>query len=308
MKLSIIATLYNSAPYITEFYQRARSAARQLVGNDYEIILVNDGSPDNSLDIVVELTEAESDIVVVDLSRNFGHHKAMMTGLSYATGEKIFLLDSDLEEEPEWLKLFDEKLKQNKCDVVYGVQETRKGGWFERWLGSLYYFLMVLITSVDFPRNITTARLMSRRYVDGLLLHKEQEMVISGLWAITGFTQCSQVVKKHSISPSTYNIFSKFIHLANTITSFSARPLLFIFYTGVIIFILSTGYALNLIIRHIFFSQTVDGWTSLMVSIWLLGGIVISFIGIIGIYLAKVYTETKNRPYVVVREVYSNDR
>ena len=98
MKLSIVATLYQSADYVIAFHHRASAAARQLVGDDYEIILVNDGSPDNSLDLAVILTEIDDHVVVVDLSRNFGHHKAMMTGLAHATGEQVFLIDSDLEE------------------------------------------------------------------------------------------------------------------------------------------------------------------------------------------------------------------
>ena len=132
MKLSIVATLYHSGAYIDEFCKRATVAARQLAGDEYEIILVNDGSPDNSLDIAVQLTKKDKHIVVVDLSRNFGHYKAMMTGLAHAGGQEIFLIDSDLEEEPEWLALFAEKKARDKCDVVYGVQERRKGSFFER--------------------------------------------------------------------------------------------------------------------------------------------------------------------------------
>ena len=97
MKLSIVATLYQSAPYINEFYERASAAARELVGEEFEIILVNDGSPDSSIDLAIKLTEQDSHVVVVDLSRNFGHHKAMLAGLTYAKGNKVFLIDSDLE-------------------------------------------------------------------------------------------------------------------------------------------------------------------------------------------------------------------
>lgn len=107
MKLSIVATLYQSAPHIKEFYVRVSAVAQQLVGDDYEIVLVNDGSPDDSLDIAIQLTDTDDHVVVVDLSRNFGHHKAMMTGLAYAKGEQVFLIDSDLEEEPEWLISFE---------------------------------------------------------------------------------------------------------------------------------------------------------------------------------------------------------
>ena len=110
MKLSIVATLYQSAPYIAEFHQRASAVASQLVGDDYEIVLVNDGSPDNSLDLAMQLTERMRHVVVVDLSRNFGHHKAMMTGLAHAKGERVFLIDSDLEEEPECLIGFSDQM------------------------------------------------------------------------------------------------------------------------------------------------------------------------------------------------------
>ena len=139
MKLSIVATLYQSAPFIHDFVERASKAAKELVADDYEIILVNDGSPDDSLEIAVKLTkEKKPHLIVVDLSRNFGHHKAMMTGLAHATGEQIFLIDSDLEEEPEWLIEFAQAMMSDSSDVVYGVQQTRKGRWFERWTGELF--------------------------------------------------------------------------------------------------------------------------------------------------------------------------
>ena len=128
MKLSIVATLYRSAPYISEFHARTSAAARQLVGEDYEIVLVNDGSPDNSLELAARLTDSDTHVVVVDLSRNFGHHRAMMAGLKHAKGARIFLIDSDLEEDPEFLLSFAEQMQERKCDVVYGVQERRKGG------------------------------------------------------------------------------------------------------------------------------------------------------------------------------------
>lgn len=127
LRLSIIATLYRSERYINEFFRRASEAARQLVGDDYEIILVNDDSPDKSLELAINLTEHDSHAVVVDLSRNFGHHKAMMTGLAHAIGELIFLIDSDLEEDPEWLLGFAAQMKQQCCDVVFGVQIRRIG-------------------------------------------------------------------------------------------------------------------------------------------------------------------------------------
>lgn len=195
MKLSVVATLYRSASYIAEFHRRASAAARQLAGDDYEIVLVNDGSPDDSLDLAVRLAESDEHVLVVDLSRNFGHHKAMMTGLGYARGEQVFLIDSDLEEEPECLLSFAEEMRREPCDVVHGVQEQRKGGWLERWSGLWFYRLFKLLTGFSLPENLVTARLMSRRYVDALLRHKEREVFMAGLWYITGFVQRAQVVR-----------------------------------------------------------------------------------------------------------------
>lgn len=304
MKISIVATLYKSAPYIAEFYQRASAAARQLVGEDYEIILVNDGSPDNSLDLAVQLTKTDSHVLVVDLSRNFGHHKAMMTGLEYAVGDKIFLIDSDLEEDPEWLLGFWEAMYLENADVIYGRQKNRKGGFFERWSGEIFYHLFNWLSHIDHPRNIVTARLMTRRYVKALLQHREHELVISCLWVITGFKQCERVVKKGAKKDSTYNLAKKLTHLMNSILSFSNFPLTLIFYLGIGIFTAATIYSGYLIFLRLFMSKPVDGWTSVIVSIWLLGGLNISLVGVIGAYLAKIFVETKQRPYTIVRNVY----
>lgn len=307
MRLSIVATLYQSAPYIAEFHQRASAAAGQLVGDDYEIVLVNDGSPDNSLDLAVQLTESDSHVVVVDLSRNFGHHKAMMTGLAYAKGERVFLIDSDLEEEPEWLQSFDVQLGRDACDVVYGVQSQRKGSFFERWSGKLFWKMINGLSGLSLPHNVVTARLMTRRYVDALLRHEEREVFMAGLWFITGFDQRPQVVRKLATSKSTYTLRRKLSLLVNSVTSFSNLPLVWIFYVGAIIFALAWVYTLYLTVRWLFFSATLAGWTSVMASIWLLGGLVISFMGVIGIYLSKVFSETKRRPYTIVRNIYGRN-
>ncbi|TBR75813.1 MAG: glycosyltransferase [Burkholderiaceae bacterium] len=304
MKLSVVATLYQSAAYLTEFHQRVAAAARQLAGDDYEIVLVNDGSPDNSLDIAVQLTETDTHVVVVDLSRNFGHHKAMMTGLAHTRGEHIFLIDSDLEEEPEWLSGFSAQMARERCDVVYGVQEQRKGGIFERLSGQWFYRFFKTLTGIALPKNIVTARLMTRRYVDALLRHDEREVFMAGLWHTTGFDQRPQTIKKHSTSETTYTFRRKMSLLVNSVTSFSNAPLIGIFYIGVAISLVAGAYASYLLIHWLFFSKPHSGWTSVMASIWLLGGLVISFIGVVGIYLSKIFLETKRRPYTIVRRVY----
>lgn len=304
MKLSVVATLYRSAPHLQEFHARASEAARSFAGNDYEIVLVNDGSPDNSLELAIELTRVDPHVTVVDLSRNFGHHKAMVAGLAQSRGKHVFLIDSDLEEEPEWLGEFASTMAAESADVVYGVQNARKGNWFERWSGEAYYTVFNYLANIDHPRNIVTARLMSRRYVDALLQFREREMVISCLWVITGFKQTARPVKKHMGSATTYSLTKKIAHATNSITSFSEVPLRMIFYTGLIIFGGALLYAAYLVFHKLVLTTPMDGWTSVMVSIWLLGGMIISFVGLIGIYLSKIYSETKQRPYTIVREIY----
>lgn len=307
MKLSIVATLYQSARYVAEFHRRVGDAARQVAGEDYEIVLVNDGSPDDSLQRALALMDIDPHVVVVDLSRNFGHHKAMMTGLAHARGDKVFLLDSDLEEEPEFLLAFDEQLRAEGCDVVYGVQKRRKGNWFERWSGEWFYRFFRLLTGMDLPQNVLTARLMARTYVDALLRHEEREVFLAGLWHITGFDQRPRVVTKHSTSETTYTLRRKLSVLVNSVTSFSNAPLVGIFYVGASISALAFAYFLYLVFRWAFLARPPSGWTSVMASIWLLGGMVISFIGVVGIYLSKIFSETKRRPYTIVRKVYARD-
>jgi putative glycosyltransferase len=304
VKLSIVATLYQSAAYIAEFHRRASAAAQQLAGDDYEIVLVNDGSLDKSLQMAVQLTESDDHVVVVDLSRNFGHHKAMMTGLSHAKGERVFLIDSDLEEEPEWLIGFAEQMARDQCDVVYGEQEQRKGDFFERWSGQLFYRIFRILTGLDMPDNIVVGRLMTRRYVDALLQHGESEVFMAGLWLITGFDQKPQKIRKHSTSETTYTLRKKISQLVNSITSFSNAPLVGIFFIGCVIFFISGLYTSYIIANWLFLAQPPSGYTSLIASIWLLGGMITAFLGVIGIYLSKVFSETKRRPYTIVRGIF----
>ncbi|MGY0218121.1 glycosyltransferase family 2 protein [Endozoicomonadaceae bacterium StTr2] len=307
MKLSIVTTLYQSALHIVDFYQQISKVVKDNFNEDYEIIFVNDGSPDNSLSLAIGLAEKDSHVSVIDLSRNFGHHRAMMTGLGHAKGELVFLIDSDLEEDPRYLGLFLDEMNLKGCDVVYGIQEKRKGGVFEKVSGFFFYKLFNKLSGFDLPKNIITARLMKRDYVNALLEHREREIFIAGLWYITGFDQISYtVIKKHS-SDSTYTIKKKISLFVNSVTAFSYYPLILIFYTGLIIFMSSIGYVIYILFNWAFLSDVVIGWTSVVASIWLLGGLIISFLGVIGIYLSKIFSEVKARPYTIIRKVYKQE-
>jgi putative glycosyltransferase len=302
MDISVVTTMYRSAPYIEEFCRRAAAAARAISGS-YEIVIVNDGSPDNALELAVALHRADQHIRVVDLSRNFGHHKALMTGLAHARGALVFLIDCDLEVAPELLAVFHRELRERSVDVVYGVQAERKDGAFSRLSAEWFYTIFNAISDVKLPRNLTTARLMTARYVQALVQHHEREVLISGLWQLTGFAQTPLVVAKAAKGSSTYSLARKLTITVNAITSLSNRPLIFIFYLGLAI-VLGAGAAACFLVIEALTSGFLAGWPSLIVSVWLLGGLTIFCLGIIGIYLSKIFTEVKQRPYTIVRHHY----
>lgn len=305
MEISIVTTLYQSAPYIEEFHRRMTQAVSSI-SDDYEIILVNDGSPDGSLAAAVAIHERDPHVRVVDLSRNFGHHKAIMTGLSYARGERVFLVDCDLEEDPALIRRFAEEMDASRADVVYGVQNRRSGTPSRVWSGKLFYAVFNLVSPTPIPKNLLTVRLMTRAYVRATLEYQEREFIIAGIWAAAGFSQVPVGVDKSDKGTSSYNVFKRFAYAVDLIASFSNLPLYGVFYLGLVIFVMSFVAASYLIVRRLFFDTMMSGWPSLMVSIWLLGGITLMCLGVIGVYLSKVFTEVKQRPFTLVRKVYGD--
>jgi putative glycosyltransferase len=303
MRLSVVATLYRSAPHLREFCARARAAA-ESIASDFEIVLVNDGSPDESLSLAVELHQADPRIRVIDLSRNFGHHRAMMAGLAHARGELVFLIDSDLEVEPEVLLAFHGQMQATGADVVFGVQERRRDSLASRALAGLYYSVFNWLSDTDLPRNLVTARLMTRRYLSALVEHREREIMIAGLWAIAGFHQVPLPVRKADKGSSSYTLARKTAIVVNAITSFSNKPLVMVFYLGMLLSFGAGLAALCLIAGRLLFGIFLTGWLSLIVAVWFFGGLTIFCLGVLGIYLSKIFTETKQRPYVIVRHVY----
>jgi putative glycosyltransferase len=301
--LSIVTSMYESARFLEEFHARCTAAAATLT-DAFELVFVNDGSPDDSLGVALSLHRRDPRVRVIDLSRNFGHHKALMTGLARARGELVFLIDCDLEENPSWLLTFHEALRRSGSDVVYGVQRQRKGHWIERVAGQLFFSVFNRLLMTPIPPNVVTARLMTRRYVQALVSHEEREVCLAGLWASTGFEQTPVTIEKSSRGDSTYSIRKRVSVFVNAITSFSNRPLIFIFQIGMAVMGLSIAAGLFLLYKSMTAGIGVPGWASVMVSIWFLGGLTIFCVGVIGIYLAKVFTETKHRPYTIVRAVW----
>jgi putative glycosyltransferase len=307
VELSIVTSMFGSAAHLEEFHARCKKAAAALT-TSYEMVFVNDGSTDDSLRVALAIRQRDPRVRVIDLSRNFGHHKALMTGLAHASGDLVFLIDCDLEEDPAWLTLFGDRMRETGADVIYGVQEKRKGGWFERATGQLFFRVFNQLLTHPIPDNVLTARLMTRRYVQALVRHRDQEVFLAGLWMTTGFDQRPVTVTKVSRSPTTYSALRRLSVLINALTSFSNRPLIYIFQLGFAVVLLSIAAAAFLMYRRLTGTIGVPGWASIMVSIWFLGGLMIFCIGVLGIYLAKVFTEAKDRPYTIVRAEYGPDR
>jgi len=303
VRISIVTTLYQSALTIDEFYRRALAAA-ELITDDIELVMVNDGSPDESLDRALALHRADPRVVVVDLARNFGHHKAMMTGLAHASGDRVFLVDSDLEEEPELLIRFHERLMQSDCDVVFGVQESRRGRWLERATGEMFFSLIDALSDQKIPRNNVVARLMTRDYVRALVRHLDREFMMIHLMQLAGYRQVPVVIRKHALSASTYSFRMRTEMAIKFLTTTSTRLLYLILYVGLSIFSLSVVVTIYFVGRYFASGIGVSGFTSQIVSIWFLGGLITLILGIFGIYIANILVETKRRPYTVIRRVH----
>lgn len=303
MKLSIVTTVYRSTPYLEQFHRRM-SAVVNAITDNYEVIYVNDGCPEGSLAGVLDLRDRDPRVAVLDLSTNFGQHKAIMTGLEKSRGELIFLIDVDLEEPPELLQSFYLELQSQNADVVYGVQKARQGSWFKRTTGQLFYHLFECLSSYPVPSNPLNARLMTRRYVKSLLLHREREPYLAGLWAITGYKQIPVTVLKGSRGSSSYTLLRRLKVVLNALLSFSDRPLIHIFLIGLAIFSIAAAAASWLVISAIATGNMLPGWTSLIVSVWLLGGLTLCCLGVMSLYLSRIFIETKQRPYTIIRQEY----
>jgi putative glycosyltransferase len=294
--------------YIEEFYTRISNQAQKIT-SDYEIIFVNDGTKDNSLEIATKLTDTDSKIKIINLSRNFGHHKAMMTGLQQAKSDYIFLIDSDLEEEPENLSKFWQHMTHNvSIDVVYGQQKSRKTPLLKRFMSNLFYLTFNALSTVKIKNGELVSRLMTRRYLNALISYQERELFIPALWVDAGFKQEAFPAEKSFNGNSNYTLKKQIILAVNAITSFSSKPLILIFYFGSIMFFGSMLYITYLVIQKLFFHQAAAGWTSLIASVYLLGGLIILSIGIIGVYLSKIYNEVKMRPYTIIKSIITKDK
>jgi putative glycosyltransferase len=301
MSVSLVSTLYKSAPYIDEFVTRCLA----LMGAADELILVDDGSPDNSLTLARERAATEPRITVVELARNFGHHVAILAGLDQAKGDRVFFVDSDLEEAPELLKEFSAIMDTSGADVVFGIHDHSEGSLLRKATSKTFWRIFNWASDSATPLNICNVRLMNRNYVDALVSLPESNVFLGGMFYWVGFKQIAITIERRiRRSNSTYSALARVALAARSIVSFSTAPLKAMFLLGSIISALSVLLATYYVILKIVNPAVQLGFTSLIISIWFLSGIIIACLGIIGIYLAYMYTETKRRPRVIVRDVF----
>jgi putative glycosyltransferase len=302
-KISFVTSLYRSSAYVHEFYERYLACAKKL-GVDYEFVFVDDGSPDDSADKVRELVARDEHVKLVLFSRNFGQYPAMFAAIAHATGNWIFTSDADLEEAPENIYQFWEHVKdQDKYDVIYGLVTKRIGGFVKNFLGGMFFKLLKWGADADIPENMSWQILMHRDYAKVLGQYHETETLPAGLLILTGFRKHYLYIEKPYKGSTTYT-FKKRMKLAvNSITAFSSKPLVYIGLFGISVTIVSFIAAAVSIVLKLFFIDYQSGWISIILSIWLVGGLILSSIGVVGIYLAKVFNQVKQRPLYVVRKI-----
>jgi len=306
MKLSIVSTMYCSATYIEEFCTRIADQATAIAGDDYEIVLVNDGSPDDSLDLALAAQKENPRIRVVDLSRNFGHHPAIYTGLQQTRGAYVFLTDIDLEEPPELLGEFWQTLNgEADVDLVGGIQEVRLGSMQERLAGDLAWRLIQKMSPTGLPINSLIARLMTRRFVDALLSHDEKLVFLSTLCAEVGFKQRYIPVQKTDTGETTYTLRRKLNHMMNGITATSTKPLLWSIAISFVLAIITALVGLYALIMGLF-GASLPGWASTALLVTAATTIITFLQGMNSLYVAHIFTEVKNRPLTIIRKIHEH--
>lgn len=308
--LSVVTMVYKSLPFLEDFIAQASAAAREISGNDYELIFVIDGSPDESLEYLRARQANDARIVVVDLSRNFGHHQAAWCGLHVARGERVFIIDCDLEVAPGILVTFNERMAASRADVVYGYQEARSGTVARKSLGELFWRIFNLLSPTAVPRNICTERLMSRRYVDALLTMGDRNLFLAGMYFWAGFEQLGvPLTRKLREGRTSYGFFRRAQLMVRAISAFSSLPLQASFWIGLVIAFVCTVYGSALFIQKVLRPESVlSGFTTLSLLVSMSAGMIMMSLGVIGLYLSRIYNQTQNRPVYLIRSIYRNER
>ena len=303
--LSIVVPCYNEEACLPALHERLSAVARGVAGDDYEIMLINDGSRDDSWAIMQGLAARDPHLTAINLSRNHGHQLALTAGLDLCRGDAVLVIDADLQDPPELLPEMLATMREKDADVVYGVRKSRAGETaFKRATAHGFYRLLSRATEVNIPVDAGDFRLMSRRALDALLALPEQARFIRGMVAWIGFKQVPLAYDRtERFAGETKYPLGKMIRFAlDAITGFSSAPLKVASHAG-----LALSLGSLLIIAYIFIGwlsgRTVPGWTSLMLVVVVLGAIQMFVLALMGEYIGRLYNEAKRRPLYIVQEI-----
>jgi glycosyltransferase involved in cell wall biosynthesis len=302
MRVSIVVPVLNEERNIPLLYEQVRREL-ETAGRDFELIFVDDGSTDGSVEAVVALNRTDPRVKLISFSRNFGHQIALTAGMDQSSGDVVIVMDADLQHPPAMIRELLDRWKEG-FEVVHTVRETTQdAGWFKRTTGTLFYRLFRALSHIDLPANAADFRLLDRSVVRALGEIRERTRFLRGLTAWTGFRSTSIPYR----APARREGKSKFTprrmaRLAvDGLVSFSAIPLHVAIYAGVALAALGFLYSLYALYVHFFTGTTLPGWTSIIMLVAIVGGIQLILMGIIGVYLGKIYEETKQRPLYLVR-------
>ncbi|MGC9330642.1 MAG: glycosyltransferase [Bacteroidales bacterium] len=303
IEISLIIPVHNEASNLHECYKKNVDVLTQFGGN-YEIIFINDGSTDNSLKIIKSLSEKNPAVKYINLSRNFGQQLAIAAGLEYARGQRVAIMDADLQDPPEVLIDMYNKLDDG-YDVVYGKRKRRKGeSVLKRLTAKMFYRLLVRVTNVNIPVDTGDFRMMTRQVVNELNKMPERNQFIRGQVAWLGFRQTEIVYERagRHKGRSGYS-YKKMIRFAmDGLTSFSDFPLRFATWLGFLFSIVSFVMIIWALYQRLVAHSFVQGWTSLIISVLLLGGIQLITIGIIGEYISRIGSNVRRRPKYIIKD------
>lgn len=309
--LSIVIPLYNEQENVHELYKRLISASA-LWKEDFEIVLIDDGSYDETFSIVKKYCEQDMRIRCVKLSRNFGHQAAITAGIKNAKGDAVIIMDGDLQDPPEELPRFLEKWREG-YHVVYAIRTKRKESFLKRWAYSTFYRLLKMISNIDIPLDSGDFCVMDRKVVN--VLNKEMlehSRFVRGLRAYAGFKQVGvEYERQERAAGEVKYTFRKLVRLAiDGLLDFSTFPLRIATYIGFFIAFLAFFIGLFIVIHRIFdfkilgYAPTdTPGLATLGVGVFLLGGLIMMMLGVIGEYLGKIYFEVKGRPFYIIEEI-----
>ncbi|MGJ0334382.1 glycosyltransferase family 2 protein [Aliarcobacter cryaerophilus] len=304
--ISIVTPVYGCCKSLNNLYERLNKTLSTIT-NDFEIIMVNDSSPDNAWETIKELAKKDSRVKGINLSRNFGQHKAITAGLDYANGDWVVVMDCDLQDQPEEiLKLYNKALEG--YDIVFGRRVERQDSFFKKLSSKVFFKVYDYFTESKTDNSIANFSIISKKVVEEMIKLREQNRSYPLFVNWLGFkrTNIDIVHSKREEGKSSYTL-KKLIDLAiDGIVAQSNKPLKLSIKFGFIISFVSLLYTTWLILRYFIFSIPVEGWTSMMVSFYFIGGLLFANMGFLGLYIGKIFDETKNRPIYVVSETTFN--